>query len=127
MIGYLQEDLMSTDFDMNASNYWSDTEGSHPGGRGAYLAREWSRAASVVHGLASDRQRPVGSVCGYNRIKLIQVDNDLILVEGALYHILSLSVPLFSGSRVLACVSIIGPLQILCCQVEYIRDLVMFI
>ncbi|CBN75410.1 subtilisin-like serine peptidase [Ectocarpus siliculosus] len=44
--------------------------------------REWSRAAAVVDSLASKRAQTFGEICGFGKLSLRHVADDLLLVEG---------------------------------------------
>ncbi|CAM9167076.1 unnamed protein product [Ectocarpus fasciculatus] len=74
-------DLTSKSVNMRRAIFWSDSEAD----RSEYdvtRVREWSRAAAVVDGLASKRARTVGEICGFGKLRLRHVDDDLVLVEG---------------------------------------------
>ncbi|CAB1102948.1 unnamed protein product [Ectocarpus sp. CCAP 1310/34] len=66
---------------MRRASFWSDSDAD----RSEYdvtRVREWSRAAAVVDGLASKSARTVGEICGFGKLKLRHVADDLVLVEG---------------------------------------------
>ncbi|CAM9625709.1 unnamed protein product, partial [Ectocarpus fasciculatus] len=74
-------DLTSESVNMRRASFWSDSDAD----RSEYdvtRVREWSRAAAVVDGLASKRARTVGEICRFGKLRLQQVDDDLLFVEG---------------------------------------------
>lgn len=74
-------DLTSESVNMRRASFWSDSDAD----RSEYdvtRVREWSRAAAVVDGLASKSARTVGEICGFGKLKLRHVADDLVLVEG---------------------------------------------
>ena len=81
--------LMSDEFDMFSTNFWTDPEA--PAGPSGHVAdheegivriREWTRAAVVVHTLAEEYGKSPGEVCSLGRTTLRYVDDDLLVVEG---------------------------------------------
>lgn len=83
----LLSDLMSTSLDLHESSFWSsrdmlEGEDGHLGRpEGAERAREWSRAAAVVHELTSPSLSP-GDICAWDSVSLHHADDDVILVSG---------------------------------------------
>lgn len=82
-------EIMSEDFDMFSTNFWSDP--AAPGGPSGHVAdheegliriREWTRAAEVVHTLAEKHGKSPGEVCRLGGTSLHHVDDDLFVVEG---------------------------------------------
>lgn len=77
--------LMVASIDLHATNFWSDpmlSEGDR-GPVGAMRAREWTRAADVIHGLSAVEGGPTaGDVCGWEGISIHHSDDDILLVTG---------------------------------------------
>lgn len=93
-INELLEGLMSDSLDLHASNFWSDPtmlegESGHlTRPEGALRAREWTRAAEVVHNLSSSAGEAAsapspGEICSWDGIFVHHADNDILLVSGA--------------------------------------------
>lgn len=82
--------LMSDETDVHAASFWSDPDaphdidGHHVAGHAAGMTRvrEWNKAAAVIHDLAAEQGRSPGETCQWQRLKVHQVDHDLLLVEG---------------------------------------------
>lgn len=80
-------DLMSLSLNLHATNFWSDPgmldgeDGHLAKSERAQRAREWTRAATVVHGLSSSALSP-GSVCSWDSVSLHHPDADILLVSG---------------------------------------------
>eukprot|EP00903_Cladosiphon_okamuranus_P006848 g6670.t1 len=89
----LLRDLLSESIDLHATNFWSDpamAEGEHlatPGG--AALWEDWSKAATVVHGLSEAASTSPGDICSWNSVRVHHAGDDLLLVSG-LDHLLYL-------------------------------------
>lgn len=49
---------------------------------GKLRAREWTRAARVVHGLTQQDNNSVGEVCSFDRANLQLADDDFMAVTG---------------------------------------------
>lgn len=83
------EDLMSEKLDLYGLGFWSDASMSdgadghlaRPGG--AVRAREWTRAADVVHELSSSGGPTPGEVCSWDELVVYHTDDDLLTVKGA--------------------------------------------
>lgn len=81
-------ELMSESLDLWSTSIWSDPnmldgESGHlarPGGR--LRAREWSRAAEVLHGLAALHGTSVGEVCEWDRLNMRPMGDSVITITG---------------------------------------------
>ncbi|CAB1107200.1 unnamed protein product [Ectocarpus sp. CCAP 1310/34] len=84
-------DLMSASVDLHSTNFWSDpvmAGGEHLSSHGgAVRARDWSKAASVVHELSEAAGTSPGDICSWDEVALIQAGDDSLLVTG-LDHLL---------------------------------------
>ncbi|CAN0335611.1 unnamed protein product, partial [Ectocarpus fasciculatus] len=82
---------MSASVDLHATNFWSDpgmVGGEHlsaPGG--ATRARDWSKAASVVHDLSEASGSSPGDICSWDEVALLYAGDDSLMVAG-LDHLL---------------------------------------
>ncbi|CAM9331359.1 unnamed protein product [Scytosiphon promiscuus] len=82
----LHADLMSESVLMRTASLWSDP-GADRSAQDESRVREWSRAAAVVDGLASEHGRPVGEICKLGGLRMHHVGDDHLVVEG-LDHLL---------------------------------------
>ncbi|CBN77322.1 peptidase S8 and S53 [Ectocarpus siliculosus] len=84
-------DLMSASADLHSTNFWSDpgmAGGEHLSSQGgAIRARDWSKAASVVHELSEAAGTSPGDICLWDEVALLQAGDDSLLVTG-LDHLL---------------------------------------
>eukprot|EP00752_Nemacystus_decipiens_P004360 g3984.t1 len=84
-------DLMSESMDLHATNFWSDpakVEREHLATpEGAARARDWSKAAVVVHGLSEAAGTSPADICSWDSVRVHHAGNDLLLVSG-LDHLL---------------------------------------
>ena len=97
----LLDGLLSTSVDLHANNFWSDAslrddEGAghaaHPAS--ALRAREWRRAADVVHELSTDGGLAPADVCSWGDLKVHHAGSDILLVTGtAVYYDALLRIP----------------------------------
>lgn len=82
----LMEDLMSESIDLHGINFWSDpamSEGEHLSiPEGALRAREWSRAAKVVHELGERGGPSPGDVCSWDSVSALQPADDVLILSG---------------------------------------------
>ncbi|CAM9424824.1 unnamed protein product, partial [Sphacelaria rigidula] len=82
----LQESLMSATVDLHAANFWSDptmlkAHNARP--EGALRAREWTRAADVVHQLSFKEGPTPGEICSWNDISILRYyHGDGLIVTG---------------------------------------------
>lgn len=87
-ISDLMQGLMSGSLDLHRNNFWSDSDGdhddvsrSHPGG--ALRAREWTRAAGVVHGLSdSGGGHSPGDICSWGDLNVRYAGSDTVYITG---------------------------------------------
>ncbi|CAM9894313.1 unnamed protein product [Scytosiphon promiscuus] len=79
-------ELMSDSVALQSASFWSDARAGRKN-LDKSRVREWTRAADVVHGLASKHSRPVGEICDLGRLKVRHVGDDLLSV-GGLDHLL---------------------------------------
>lgn len=76
---------------MHQSSFWSDPEmldgenGHLARPEGKRRAREWTRAAGVVHGLADIDGSTVGKVCSFDLVNVHVADDGLVTVTGTQY------------------------------------------
>ncbi|CAN0198353.1 unnamed protein product [Ectocarpus sp. 6 AP-2014] len=85
-------DLMSASVDLHSTNFWSDPgmdgAGEHLSSpAGAVRARDWRKAASVVHELSEAAGTGPGDICSWNGIFVHHAGDDSLLVSG-LDHLL---------------------------------------
>lgn len=91
----LQDGLLSESLDLYGINFWSDRsmfdEHVERAGARALRARQWSRAARVVHfedsvegGEENGRIVPAGERCGWDSVRFHHAGDDLLLVLGTL-------------------------------------------
>lgn len=81
-------ELMSESLDLWYTSIWSDPdmldgEGGHlarPGGK--LRAREWSRAAELLHGLAALHGTSVGEVCAWDRLIMRPMGESVVTITG---------------------------------------------
>lgn len=89
-IDMLQYDLMSDFTDLLRDNVWSDpqmAEGEHLATpEGALRAREWTRAATVLHELSAAGHTTVGDVCSWDSLEFHHVAKDILLVSGECFR-----------------------------------------
>lgn len=98
----LEQGLMSKTLDLHASNFWSDenmldgTAGHLTRAGGALRAREWTRAAQLVHSYSNGYQdgrgeggesegevsSSPGDICGWDSVRFVHAGDDLLLVSG---------------------------------------------
>ena len=80
------EDLMSKSLDLHSMSVWSDPAvvgGEHLAtDEGAFCAREWTRAAQVVHDLSSAVGTGPGDICSWQSISIHQAGDDVLLLSG---------------------------------------------
>lgn len=84
-IASLQESLMSRSVDLHAANFWSDPDmvDSHQARpEGSLRAREWIRAAHVVHQLSSIEGPSPGDICSWGNLLVHHVDDDHVVITG---------------------------------------------
>lgn len=87
VVNELVGDLMSPSLNLHANSFWSDPgmldgeDGHLARPEGALRAREWTRAATVVHGLSSSALSP-GDVCSWDSVSVFHPDADILLVSG---------------------------------------------
>lgn len=84
-ISSLQESLMSGSIDLHAANFWSDPDmvADHQARpEGSLRAREWRRAAHVVHQLSSTEGPGSGDICSWGDLDIHHADDGHILVTG---------------------------------------------
>ena len=87
-ISDLIEGLLSTSVDLHASNFWSDValedgvESLEGRPASTLRAREWRRAADVVHELSADAGPTPGDVCSWDGVSVSHVGSDVLLVTG---------------------------------------------
>lgn len=74
-------DLMSEGVTLETMSFWSDP-GADRRLQDKTRVREWSRAATVVDGMASEYGRPAGEICKLGGLRMHHVGDDLLLVEG---------------------------------------------
>ncbi|CBN77323.1 Peptidase S8 and S53, subtilisin, kexin, sedolisin [Ectocarpus siliculosus] len=91
-INHMLGDLMSASVDLHSTNFWSDPgmdgAGEHLSSpAGAVRARDWRKAASVVHELSEAASTGPGDICSWNRIFVHHAGDDSLLVSG-LDHLL---------------------------------------
>ncbi|CAM9635784.1 unnamed protein product [Ectocarpus sp. 4 AP-2014] len=90
-ISNLLRDLMSASVDLHSTNFWSDpgmAGGEHLSSEGgAIRARDWSKAASVVHELSEAAGTSPGDICSWDEVALLQAGDDSLMVTG-LDHLL---------------------------------------
>lgn len=81
--------LVSTSMDLQGNNFWSDPtmlldgengHQAHPAG--ALRAREWGRAAGVLHALSADGGTTPGDVCSWGGIQMHHSWDDVLHVTG---------------------------------------------
>ncbi|CAN0482576.1 unnamed protein product, partial [Laminaria digitata] len=89
-----RDELLSESLDVYGASFWSSgssvglgLEESHLGGvggvEGALLAREWTRAADVLHDLGGLAGGPsIGQVCSWDEMAIYHTDDDLLTVKG---------------------------------------------
>lgn len=90
LIEALHQSLMSDAVDLHAANFWSDRgmlEGHRKGSaEGALRAREWTRAAQVVHELCGEtavKEGPTpGDICSWDSIIFHHAGGDTLMVTG---------------------------------------------
>lgn len=113
LIDQWTDDLMSASLDLREINFWSDptmleqeesVHLTHPAG--ALRAREWSRAADVVHALSGGSGGHAagaaaaaggiapGDVCGWDALTIHHTDDALVTVSGAYCTVLWIPVTL---------------------------------
>ncbi|CAN0384261.1 unnamed protein product, partial [Ectocarpus sp. 12 AP-2014] len=85
-------DLMSASVDLHSTNFWSDPgrdgAGEHLSSRaGAVRARDWRKAASVVHELSEAAGTSPGDICLWNGVFVHHAGEDSLLISG-LDHLL---------------------------------------
>lgn len=84
----LMEDLMSESMDLHSNNFWSDAsvlgEGSDHLARpaGAVRAREWTRAADVVHELSTSDGPTPGDICSWGDLNFHHPGGDVLVIKG---------------------------------------------
>lgn len=85
-IAELTRDLVSPSLDLHETSFWSARGmkgGKHLGGGGGALrGREWSRAATVVHGLSESGETSPGDICSWGDLEVHHAANDVLLVSG---------------------------------------------
>lgn len=84
-IANLQESLMSGSVDLHTANFWSnpdmvDCHQARP--EGSLRAREWTRAAKVVHQLSSAEGPGPGDICSWGDLVVHHADDDHIMLTG---------------------------------------------
>eukprot|EP00752_Nemacystus_decipiens_P015150 g13496.t1 len=90
-IGPWTRDLHSPALDLHETSFWS-AAGLHGGEHlasmgGALRGREWSRAATVVHGLAASGETSPSDICSWGDLEVHQAAGEVLLVSG-LDHLL---------------------------------------
>ncbi|CAN0188034.1 unnamed protein product [Scytosiphon promiscuus] len=73
--------IMSEGVTMSTTSFWSDP-GTDRSLQDKVRIREWTRAAAVVDNLASKHDRSVGDVCRLKGLRMHQVSDDLLALEG---------------------------------------------
>lgn len=84
-ISSLQESLMSRSIDLHAANFWSDpdmVDGHQARPEGSLRAREWTRAAHMVHQLSSTEGPGPGDICSWGDLTVYHADDDTLIVTG---------------------------------------------
>lgn len=88
-IDALHETLMSDSIDLQAANLWSDggmlegDNGHLSRRKGTMLAREWTKAADVVHKLSSAAGGPTpGEICLWDGLVMRNTDDDVLVITG---------------------------------------------
>ena len=74
------DDLMQT-VSVSGMSFWTDPDLDRSV-LDKTRAREWSRAATVVDGLASKHSQSVGEICKLGKLRVHHAGDDLLLVEG---------------------------------------------
>lgn len=81
----LKEGLMSGSIDLHRNNFWSVADGDHLSRpAGTVRAREWKRAAWVVHGLsnADGEGLTPGDVCSWDGLSVHYAGSDTLFITG---------------------------------------------
>lgn len=126
----LLDNLMSSELDLHATNFWSDatmleSEDGHLARPDRELrAREWRRAATVVHGL-SDSANGVtpGDVCSWGALSIHHADNGFLLVSGSCTFngvVCALLCAGAEGLRQCACVALYSSFDYMTVKSEYV-------
>lgn len=81
----LRSRLMSDSVNLHAANFWSDPamlEFHEASPEGALRAREWTRAADVVHQLSSKDGPSPAQICSWHGIGIHHISDDHVIITG---------------------------------------------
>lgn len=81
----LQESFMSGSMDLHSANYWSNPDmiySHQTQPEGSLRAREWTRAAHVVHQLSSAKRVSPGDICSWDDLIFHHPSDDHLILTG---------------------------------------------